>query len=141
MGASPSQWNRLQQLEFAKSKSDATAKRDGSWAQKQAQKRKGEKLEAKQAKKAQNADSALSSAQAPGGSIAKVDEGEEMEVEEQNVGGSDEPNKTLFVEHLPAEVNETMLKMLFQQFRNFNEVRWAARGRFRAAFPLTLHTC
>ena len=106
-------------------------------------KRKGEKLEQKQAKKAQNDGSALDSAQAPGGSIALGDEGQEMEVEDQNVGGSDEPNKTLFVEQLPAEVNETMLKMLFQQFRNFNEV---SRGHqpththllFRSALSVAL---
>ena len=38
------------------------------------------------------------------------------------VGGSTDPNKTLFVEQLPAEVNEMMLTMLFKQFRGFEEV-------------------
>ena len=33
------------------------------------------------------------------------------------------PNQILFVENLPAQVNEMMLSMLFQQFPGFKEVR------------------
>jgi len=34
-----------------------------------------------------------------------------------------EPNRTLFVENLPAEATETMLSMLFRQYPGFQEVR------------------
>lgn len=33
------------------------------------------------------------------------------------------PNKILFVQNLPDVVNERMLKLLFQQFESFQEVR------------------
>lgn len=36
---------------------------------------------------------------------------------------SSEPNRTLFVENLPAEATETMLSMLFRQYPGFQEVR------------------
>jgi len=64
----------FQKLEFAKSKSDATAKRDGSWKQKEALKRKAEKGDDKAAKKAARADDALEAVSAPGGSIAMEEE-------------------------------------------------------------------
>mmetsp|Transcript_144063 Transcript_144063/g.375165 ORF Transcript_144063/g.375165 Transcript_144063/m.375165 type:complete len:273 (+) Transcript_144063:77-895(+) len=37
--------------------------------------------------------------------------------------GVAEPNKTLFVENLPAEATDTMLSMLFRQYPGFQEVR------------------
>ena len=46
----------LQELQFAKSKSDATARRDGSWKQKEAMKRKAEGKDQKEAKKKQAKD-------------------------------------------------------------------------------------
>merc|ERR1711972_1134485 len=37
--------------------------------------------------------------------------------------GAADPNKTLFVENLPAEATETMLSMLFRQYPGFQEAR------------------
>mmetsp|Transcript_72330 Transcript_72330/g.215847 ORF Transcript_72330/g.215847 Transcript_72330/m.215847 type:complete len:254 (+) Transcript_72330:63-824(+) len=37
--------------------------------------------------------------------------------------GMAEPNRTLFVENLPAEATDTMLSMLFRQYPGFQEVR------------------
>merc|ERR1712194_572059 len=38
-------------------------------------------------------------------------------------GGVADPNKTLFVENLPAESTDTMLSMLFRQYPGFQEIR------------------
>jgi len=38
-------------------------------------------------------------------------------------GGVMQPNKTLFVENLPNEATDTMLSMLFRQYPGFSEVR------------------
>merc|ERR1711862_913419 len=38
-------------------------------------------------------------------------------------GGSEQPSNVLFVENLPAEVNEMMLTMLFRQYPGFQEAR------------------
>lgn len=38
-------------------------------------------------------------------------------------GGTNEPHKTLFVENLPNEATDTMLSMLFRQYPGFEEVR------------------
>merc|ERR1711966_459560 len=64
------------QLQYAKNKSDAVARRDGTWKQREAEKRKGEKS----AQDAKRQKSALDSAQAPGGSVA-MEEEEEVEAE------------------------------------------------------------
>jgi len=41
----------------------------------------------------------------------------------QKSGGVADPNRTLFVEHLPTEATDTMLSMLFRQYPGFQEVR------------------
>jgi len=110
---------REMKLEFARSKSFATAKRDGTFKpmQKEAEKRKAAALVAEQAKR-QN-----------------MTEGGAMEVEEEEpqptaqpdvieqVEGSEDPNSILFVQNLPKEVNAMMLEMLFKQFKGFLEAR------------------
>jgi len=115
-------FGREMKLEFARSKSFATAKRDGTFKplQKETEKRK-----------------AVANA---GNGIAKrpnvTDGGEQMEVEEEDEGaypehataeaevaGSEDPNSILFVQGLPKEVNSMMLEMLFKQFKGFLEAR------------------
>ena len=46
-------------------------------------------------------------------------------------GGVDNapPNQILFLTNLPAETNEMMLSMLFNQFPGFKEVRQQSVGR------------
>jgi U2 small nuclear ribonucleoprotein B'' len=48
-------------------------------------------------------------------------------------GGKEGPNKILFVTNLPEETNEMMLRVLFQQFPGFREVRLVP-GRSDIAF-------
>merc|ERR1711934_569906 len=64
------------QLQFAKNKSDAVAKRDGTWKQREAEKRKATSMQ----QESKRAKSALDSAQAPGGSLA-MEEDETVEHE------------------------------------------------------------
>merc|ERR1712086_505746 len=97
-------------LEFARSKSFATAKRDGTFKpmQKEAEKRKAAAAAAVQlAKRANQTENGM-----------EVEEEEEAQVE-----GSEEPNSILFVQGLPREVNAMMLEMLFKQFKGFLEAR------------------
>jgi len=105
------------QLQYAKNKSDAVARRDGTWKQREAEKRKRDGTSKVDDKRPKNA---VESAEAPGGSMAME---EEEDVEQDALEGSEEPNKILFVMQLPKEVNEMMLTMLFKQFRGFSEAR------------------
>jgi len=108
-------------LEFARSKSFATAKRDGTFKpmQKEAEKRKAAAAAAVQlAKRANQTENGM-----------EVEEEEEEQApapaapEEAQVEGSEEPNSILFVQGLPREVNAMMLEMLFKQFKGFLEAR------------------
>jgi len=116
-------FGREMKLEFAHSKSHATAKRDGTFKPmvKEAEKRKAADQAAVAAVKRQ----------------AVIDNGG-MEVEEEEevpgpaarpsildtqVAGSEDPNTILFVQGLPKEVNAMMLEMLFKQFKGFLEAR------------------
>jgi len=103
-------------LQFAKGKSDAVAKRDGTWKAKETEKRKATPGTQPDAKKLKTH---LEAAQAPAGTFAMEEEEEDNAPLEEGT----EPNKILFVTQLPKEVNEMMLSMLFKQFRGFVEAR------------------
>lgn len=91
-------------IQFAKTKSDAIAKVDGSY--------KADK-KARSAKNSAVRDAMLRrpGGPAPAAAPATV-----------NTGNAP-PNKLLFVQNLPEATNEAMLSMLFQQFPGFKEVR------------------
>jgi len=109
-------FGRPLQLQFSKSKSDAIAKRDGSWKQQEASKRKT--AAAQSDTKRQKTQ--LEIAQTPGGTAMEEEEDDSFGATAE---GSEEPNKVLFVTALPKEVNDMMLSMLFKQFRGFSEAR------------------
>lgn len=99
-------YDKPMRIAFAKSKSDAVAKEDGSFVErKKVEKRKAEE-EVKKPKKAESKPKKERSE--PTGSLQPRPA---------------PPNKILFVENLPEQVNEMMLSMLFQQFPNYKEVR------------------
>ncbi len=134
-------YDKPMKLTYAKAKSDATAKLDGTYelkhkAERQA-KRKAERearAAAEQAGKAagskRGADDEAAGDEAGGGKRARAG-GEPAlpaapsaipavpPLSTQPAG----PNPILFVENLPAEVTEMMLSMLFQQFPGYKEVR------------------
>ncbi len=119
-------YDKPMRLSYAKTKSDAIAKLDGTYQAKEkaerAAKRKAEREEAKSKK-----------ALAPKAAAAAGDAPKQPEVaaapkavEKPSSAGAPAanlPNAILFVENLPDQVNEMMLSMLFQQFPGFKEVR------------------
>jgi len=124
-------YDKPMRLGYAKAKSDATAKLEGTYqpkdkAERQA-KRKAEREALKEGKKA--APAALkdgkqppaqqSSAAAP----TEVPKPADIPPPMASAAVANMPNQILFVENLPEAVNEMMLSMLFQQFPGFKEVR------------------
>lgn len=130
-------------LSYARSKSDAVAKLDGSYEAKdkaeRAAKRKAEREERKEAKRT-GAVAGRAKDGGGGGAEAGAADGAGASGEAGSAEAAGEaassaaraapaapavalPNQILFVENLPEQVNEMMLSMLFQQFPGFKEVR------------------
>eukprot|EP01110_Echinostelium_bisporum_P012328 TRINITY_DN6836_c0_g1_i1.p1 TRINITY_DN6836_c0_g1~~TRINITY_DN6836_c0_g1_i1.p1 ORF type:complete len:225 (-),score=74.08 TRINITY_DN6836_c0_g1_i1:38-712(-) len=99
------------QVTYAKSKSDAIAKLDGTYVEvRRSEKRKAEgEVQKKAAKKA------------PKEGGAKKEKFERVEGNLQP--RQNPPNKILFVENLGNDVTDVMLQTLFEQFPGFKEVR------------------
>jgi len=130
-------------LSYARSKSDAVAKLDGSYEAKdkaeRAAKRKAEREERKEAKRTGAVASRAKDGGGGGAEAGAADgagaSGEAGSAEAAGEAASSAaraapaapavalPNQILFVENLPEQVNEMMLSMLFQQFPGFKEVR------------------
>ena len=115
-------YDKPMQLSYAKAKSDATSKLDGTFEGKvkaeRAAKRKAEREAAKEAAKAPKAAPAAAGGAGPSGAAPAA-----PKAAAASGGGENLPNQILFVEKLPDQVNEMMLNMLFQQFPGFKEVR------------------
>ncbi|CAI8026973.1 U1 small nuclear ribonucleoprotein A [Geodia barretti] len=110
-------YDKPMRITYCKSKSDAVAKLDGTYVER---KKKAEE-EAVPTKKAKQ-HAAAASGHTP------------MQTAPSHSGGGKEgPNKILFVTNLPEETNEMMLRVLFQQFPGFREVRLVP-GRSDIAF-------
>lgn len=105
-------YGKPMRIAFCKSKSDAVAKEDGSFVPKHKRKAVGGIADFKQPQ--QKKDKAAKEAEEP---AAVEDMMEEDGAEEQP------PNKILFLQRLPVEVNEVMLQALFKQFPGLQEVR------------------
>ncbi len=135
-------YDKPMRITYAKTKSDATAKLDGTYEQRdkaeRAAKRKAEREardKAEAAKKAGGAAGtkrprddgdapeaqASSAAAAAGGAAPRASAPPPVSAASRNEPAG--PNPILFVENLPEAVNEMMLSMLFQQFPGFKEVR------------------
>jgi len=111
-------YDKPMKLTYAKSKSDATAKLDGSFELKHKAERQAKRKAEREARKAAEENK-------PAKRAADDEAGDEPSAKkapplQPAVAG---PNPILFVENLPAEVNEMMLSMLFQQFPGYKEVR------------------
>jgi len=145
-------YEKPMQITYAKTKSDAAAKFDGTYEEKQkeerAAKRKAEreaKASAAAKRQATGGASAAAAAATDGAPSAGVGDGPSAAVGADAVGAGSSsggassagappplaaaqptvalPNAILFVENLPEAVNEMMLSMLFQQFPGYKEVR------------------
>ena len=142
-------YDKAMHIAYAKTKSDATAKFDGTFdvvsddtKAERAEKRKAEReaRDSKAAKKAaavaagesEGAGKKAAAGAGPSGAGAPPSQ-PDAPVDVQGGaptpgGGSSQPtealpNPILFVENLPEQVNEMMLSMLFQQFPGYKEVR------------------
>ena len=136
-------YDKPMRLSYAKTKSEASAKLDGTWKaedkEARAAKRKADK-EAREAnaeaKRTANIDGGAAADRAPSGSAAGSEVASGGAGKEPGAaappGGAPPlpsapaialPNPILFVENLPEQVNEMMLSMLFQQFPGYKEVR------------------
>lgn len=117
-------YDKPMKIQYAKTKSDAVAKSDGTYVPKERRKRQEEKAERRrreQQAEAQNMGNA-SSGMYPtpyGAPMAPQFQPPKPVVPEAPAL----PNSILFVQNLPHEANSMMLQMLFQQFPGFKEVR------------------
>ena len=98
-------------VQFAKGKSDAIAKLDGTYKPRPKRKRAEPAHGASKPAKQQSSTSGNSSKKASTASSAVNEEAPAP------------PNKVLFAQNLPDECNHMMLQMLFQQYTGFVEVR------------------
>jgi len=109
-------YDKPMRISYAKTKSDAVARIDGSYVErkKDTKRKPQDEDQDKSSKKAKKAPSAEK----------KEAKKEKFDRAEGNLQPRPAPpNKIIFVENLPEQVNEMMLSMLFQQFPGFKEVR------------------
>ena len=123
-------YEKPMQITYARTKSDAAAKLDGSYQAKdkaeRAAKRKAEREERKEAKKAgavKPKEGGEPGAAAAEGGVGVAPPPAEKKAPAPSTPAVLMPNQILLVENLPEQVNEMMLSMLFQQFPGFKEVR------------------
>mmetsp|Transcript_120917 Transcript_120917/g.328123 ORF Transcript_120917/g.328123 Transcript_120917/m.328123 type:complete len:255 (+) Transcript_120917:131-895(+) len=131
-------YNKPMRINYAKTKSDAVAKADGTYVERPKKIVKREDL-----RKGKTATPAPAASAAP--AAAKPAEASKPTPSQKSIQdrigwnpqqsvnapkaappknlGVAEPNKTLFVENLPPEATDTMLSMLFRQYPGFQEVR------------------
>jgi len=104
-------YDKPMRVAYAKTKSDAIAKLDGTYVEKK--KRKAEE------------ENGTGAPKKPKKAVEKKEpKKDKFERAEGNLQPRPAPpNKIVFVENLPEQVNELMLSMLFQQFPGFKEVR------------------
>ncbi|MCO5608347.1 hypothetical protein L7F22_062555 [Adiantum nelumboides] len=111
-------YDKSMRIQYAKAKSDAIAKADGTFVPKERRKKQEEKAEKR--RKEQHADGHNASHQASYGASAPS----QFQPPKPAVPEAPAlPNSILFVQNLPHEANSMMLQMLFQQFPGFKEVR------------------
>jgi len=121
-------YDKPMRITYAKTKSDASAKLEGTYQPKDKVERQAKrKAEREAAKEAAAKPKAAKPAAPPPGQPAAVPEAPKSAAPEipapSAVSQPNMPNQILFVENLPEAVNEMMLSMLFQQFPGFKEVR------------------
>jgi len=102
-------------ISYCRTKSDVVAHEDGTWKPRA-------KLEAQKAEAARKTAPTLIAPKAA--EVApKMAAHPAAGADEEAGAGDGQPSNVLFVENLPAEVNELMLTMLFRQYPGFQEAR------------------
>lgn len=131
-------YNKPMRINYAKTKSDAVAKSDGTYVErpkkivKREDLRKGKTASAPPAAPEPTPPPVEQKAPAPALSQKAIQDRigwnpqqtpNAPKAPQSKPAGAAEPNKTLFVENLPSEATDTMLSMLFRQYPGFQEVR------------------
>jgi len=134
-------YNKPMRINYARTKSDVVAKADGTYVErpKKIVKREDLRKGGKAAPAVQAAAAPVAQepkkASAPAVSQKTIQDRigwnpqqtanvpKAQPVAAPKASGVAEPNRTLFVENLPAEATDTMLSMLFRQYPGFQEVR------------------
>ncbi|KAM7451753.1 hypothetical protein ABFA07_000769 [Porites harrisoni] len=124
-------YDKPMRIQFARSKSDAVAKQEGTYVQREKKPREKRKApeQAKPAKRQQNAQPVPMAVAQP--VVAPVAQNVVPAAVQQPA--VELPNNILFLTSLPNETTELMLSMLFNQFPGFKEVRLVP-GRSDIAF-------
>jgi len=139
-------YEKPMRIDYAKKKSDAVAKLDGSYVAKD---KKGVKEKRKAPEQGGEAKRVMEKAMPMMGMMQGMMQGmipPGMQPPANNAppmppkprptppqAGNEIPHKILFLQNLPPETTETMLKMLFEQFPGFKETRQVP-GRHDIAF-------
>jgi len=109
-------FDKKMKIQFAKTKSDAVAKKDGTYQPKpkrvKVEKEKKPKGPSKPPTEGASAGAGSAKAATPGSAKAAAPD-----------AGNQEPHSILFVQNLPEECTKDMLVVLFQQYMGFQEVR------------------
>mmetsp|Transcript_24353 Transcript_24353/g.61604 ORF Transcript_24353/g.61604 Transcript_24353/m.61604 type:complete len:174 (+) Transcript_24353:586-1107(+) len=117
-------------IQFARQKSDAVAKREGTWKpvdRRDENKRKNEEFARRIAEKRQRQAAALATAGAPQEQVqavaASVPQVFGSSGDSSDVPKAGTPNHILFAQDLPDRANQDALGELFKQYQGFREVR------------------
>ncbi|XP_067053451.1 U1 small nuclear ribonucleoprotein A-like [Acropora muricata] len=126
-------YDKPMRIQYAKSKSDAVSKLEGTYIQREKKPREKRKTpeQAKPAKRQAASQSAPAAVAQP--VIAPVAQNVIPAAVQPAVVVPELPNSILFLTNLPNETTELMLSMLFNQFPGFKEVRLVP-GRSDIAF-------
>lgn len=98
----------MQRIAYAKTKSDATAKLDGTFNEDEVENRKKRRREM---------------SKGDGAVLAEANKPKPPGATTTGTVSAPTSNQTLFVENLPKEANEGMLLLVFQKFPGLKEVR------------------
>ncbi|XP_068708820.1 U1 small nuclear ribonucleoprotein A-like [Montipora capricornis] len=126
-------YDKPMRIQYAKSKSDAVSKLEGTYIQREKKPREKRKApeQAKPAKRQPTTQSAPAAVAQP--AMAPVAQNVIPAAVQPAVVVPELPNSILFLTNLPNETTELMLSMLFNQFPGFKEVRLVP-GRSDIAF-------
>ena len=116
-------FDREIRIEFAKTKSDAVRKMEGTYVARTPEaKREHREAEKARVAKMQAERAAQKAAQKEEAARQSAEKAEEERIAAA-MAEEAPPHNILFVQNLPAATNDMMLRMLFQQFAGFQEVR------------------
>ncbi|KAL3695300.1 hypothetical protein R1sor_009376 [Riccia sorocarpa] len=118
-------YDKPMRIQYAKTKSDAVAKADGTFVSREKRKKNDEKAERKRREQAAEAPAAgpPPAYPPPYGATPPATTAPQFPPRPVAQEPPAPPNNILFAQNLPREANNIMIEMLFQQFPGFKEVR------------------